>query len=73
MFAFLHHNHNYLLICMVLQGFVSQGKEALHKTLPRTWPMNVGHIVVIKVTGASFLLSDDSLLKKRIQSVCVLV
>jgi hypothetical protein len=25
------------------------------------------------VTGASFLLSDDSLLKKRIQSVCVLV
>ncbi len=55
---------------MVLQDFVSQEKEALHKTLPRTWPINVGHIIVIKVMGASFLLSDDSLLKKEYK-VCV--
>jgi hypothetical protein len=31
--AFLHHNHNYLVTCMVLQDFVSQEKEELRKTL----------------------------------------
>jgi hypothetical protein len=57
---------------MVLQDFGSECKEELPKTLPCTWPINVTHIIVIKVMVASFLLLDDSLYKKM-QGVCVCV
>jgi hypothetical protein len=46
---------------MVLQDFVSPSKEELRRTLPHTWPINVSHIIVIKVMVGSFLLSDDAL------------